>query len=693
MKIFISILFTIINSIAFAESRYQYISPKPGSEMVTINHNIVIRPGMVLDPSSVSSDRFSIRGSKSGDHSFTIVISTDGKTIILTPLVPYAYSEEVSVMISDNLKAKDGSAIERMEYTFQTHRAYTDAENENFKRERPMMFNNYMENYNIGNSGDEDTRDIEGMFEITVNTNPAPGHIFFDAFSGYGSPSEYTGYSIISNDGDSLFHRETGFVDDFKLLRNGLFGVYKGSYECYNVLDSNFNAIDRIFPANGYGMDNHELQMLPDGHYFIIAQEFQVIDMTVYDPTYYPNASVFGTVIQEFDENKNLVFEWRAFDHVEIIEALHENLASGYIDYMHTNALEIDNDGHILASHRHLDQITKIDRNTGEFIWRLGGVENEFTFLNGSPTFSYQHDIRRINNGNITLFDNGNWNPEVYSSAREYYLDEEAKTADLVWSYSYPDDDGGFLFYGAMGSVQRLPDGNTFINWGWRGPVQNPSMSEVTPTGEIVWELRLAGAGNMVSYRSHKYEYDPCVRPTFERMREVDVTSDMATLEWPSAWNAVKYKLQYSEKGSDIWQQQIVEGGQTSQTLTNLTPNSVYYWRLQTFCDQAETTLSPFTQIKKFETLPLKPMTSEVYESIVIYPNPVSDILNVKYSGTSLTELRLVNMIGQELISTSLDGEEQNQIATLSLVNLPAGNYILELIGMEGKEVRKVFVE
>jgi hypothetical protein len=132
---------------------------------------------------------------------------------------------------------------------------------------------------------------------------------------------------------------------------------------------------------------------------------------------------------------------------------------------MHTNAIEIDNDGNILASHRHLDQITKIDRSTGEFIWRLGGVKNEFTFLNGSPTFSYQHDIRRIANSNITLFDNGNWNPVAYSTAKEYHLDEVNKTAELTWSYSHPADWGGYIFYFAMGSVQRLPNGNTFINW------------------------------------------------------------------------------------------------------------------------------------------------------------------------------------------------------------------------------------
>lgn len=40
-------------------------------------------------------------------------------------------------------------------------------------------------------------------------------------------------------------------------------------------------------------------------------------------------------------------------------------------------------------------------------IWILGGRRNQFVFTN-DLRFSRQHDIRRLANGNITLFDNGN---------------------------------------------------------------------------------------------------------------------------------------------------------------------------------------------------------------------------------------------------------------------------------------------
>ena len=51
-------------------------------------------------------------------------------------------------------------------------------------------------------------------------------------------------------------------------------------------------------------------------------------------------------------------------------------------DFPHMNAIDVDTDGHILLSSRSTSEITKINRDTGEIIWRFGGVNNQFTFAN-----------------------------------------------------------------------------------------------------------------------------------------------------------------------------------------------------------------------------------------------------------------------------------------------------------------------
>ena len=116
-----------------------------------------------------------------------------------------------------------------------------------------------------------------------------------------------------------------------------------------------------------------------------------------------------------------------------------------------------------------MDEITKIDRQTGDIIWRLGGVNNEFTFLNDSldfqhsiPTpFCYQHDIRRLTNGNISIYDNGNYKHPKYSRMVEYQLDELNMTATLTWEYR----DSLFNYSPWMGNVQRLQNENIIGAW------------------------------------------------------------------------------------------------------------------------------------------------------------------------------------------------------------------------------------
>ena len=101
-----------------------------------------------------------------------------------------------------------------------------------------------------------------------------------------------------------------------------------------------------------------------------------------------------------------------------------------------------------------MDEITKINRQTGEIIWRWGGLKsrnNQFQFINDQRTFSHQHDIRRLENGNVTLYDNGNLHSPRYSRAVEYQLDETNKIATLVWDYKHEDA----IYNSAQGNVDR----------------------------------------------------------------------------------------------------------------------------------------------------------------------------------------------------------------------------------------------
>lgn len=79
------------------------------------------------------------------------------------------------------------------------------------------------------------------------------------------------------------------------------------------------------------------------------------------------------------------VFSWSTFDHLAVDDAAPDISITGTsVNPWHGNAIELDTDGHLLVSFRNMDEVTKIHRQTGEVLWRLGGKRNQFTFI-GDP--------------------------------------------------------------------------------------------------------------------------------------------------------------------------------------------------------------------------------------------------------------------------------------------------------------------
>ncbi|MCY7408867.1 MAG: aryl-sulfate sulfotransferase, partial [Chitinophagales bacterium] len=544
MKLFTPLLI-LISASCFGQ--FQFISPLPNSTMNNVEHNIVIREGSILNSSTVESKLFTVNGSISGTHRFKTVLARDGKTIILTPENNFSFNEKVTVTIASGLKSETKKQIGQYQFSFTTHREYTEAEKENFRNAKQILLDNEKARNGISNEdgGDEvEERNFTGGYMILKDSASTPGQLFFDEWGSAGA-SKYDGYNILEPNGDSVyFSPNTSFCTDFDLNPNGYLSYF--SYGFFAVLDSNYNNIDNYYAANGFGMDAHEFTMDVEGNAWFIATDYEVFDMTVYDPSYCSNATIIYTVIQELDKDKNLIFEWNSKDHVDITEAPHENLAYCYIDYMHTNSIDVDADGNIITSNRHLDQIIKIDKNTGGFIWRLGGDSNQFTFINEPEPFTYEHCARELENGNIILWDNGDWHSPAHSMAKEYQLDLENKTATLVWSYQPLTYQYNKAYWWAMGSVQRLSNGNTMIGGGWDGSSSPQSnFYEVTPTGKVVWELELNNTKNLVSYRVHKHSWNPCAPVNPAGIKVKKITSTSAKVVWDSVSNATSYDVQY----------------------------------------------------------------------------------------------------------------------------------------------------
>ncbi|MBN1780619.1 aryl-sulfate sulfotransferase [bacterium] len=253
--------------------------------------------------------------------------------------------------------------------------------------------------------------------------------------------------------------------------------------------------------GNGYETDSHVFLMTADGHAFMIGLDHVQTDLSGRVPGGWPNASVIECVVQELDQDKSVIFEWRTIDHMNVEDAVYEDLTQGTIDYSHLNSVALDYDNQLLISQRNLSEVSKIDRQTGAFVWRLGGVHNQFTYINETAPISYQHHFRPVPGkpGHYTILDNGNFRDPQYTRAVEYKIDPAAMTAEKVWEYLFPPDGH---YTEMMCSVQLLPKGNRLID----GPGFTYTWAdEINENNEAVQHLYINGIS---SYRTMRFEWD-----------------------------------------------------------------------------------------------------------------------------------------------------------------------------------------
>ncbi len=345
--------------------------------------------------------------------------------------------------------------------------------------------------------------DFPGLSPSILTDSITPGRLFLTN----GKGGKYI--MIFENDGTPYYYRRLSADGrDFKVQPNGLLSRrYLTDHTGFVIMDSSYSVIDSFVCANGYATDEHDFQITKNGHYLMIAKGVRHVDMSQIVSGGNTDALLYDTHIQEFDEYKNLIFEWLCYEHYDVRDAIHEDLTAKAIDWVHINSVAEDYDGNLILSSRNLSEVTKVNRQTGDIIWRLGGAHNQFRFTNDNIGFSYQHDARPVPGApnHYTLFDNGNFHDPPFSRAVEYALDTASMQATKVWEYRADSK----RFAGRLGNVQRLSNGNTLINW---GQSYLPKVTEVTPQGRVVYEADFKTSSTC--YRTFRFPWSvPADKP------------------------------------------------------------------------------------------------------------------------------------------------------------------------------------
>jgi arylsulfotransferase ASST len=474
--------------------------------MVLPETNIIFRPGGTVDRASAfGAGLVRAEGSNSGAHEGRLRLSDDGQTLTFQPSTPFAYGETVTCDIGSGLVTDDRGAVPPASFTFTIagpeREGLRDAptDEDEIPLSRPAGVAD--RGFHLGSASlatDSLPSDFPNI-RAAVYGNTAPGRLFLaDLQLGIPVPSHLM---ILENDGTPFFQRTLPKIAlDFKMQPDGRLTYFDTFTGRHYALNANYEVVDSFVCGNGYSTDGHDLVVLPNGHAFLMSYDTQIMDLTQIGGRF--DARVIGLILQELDRDKNVVFQWRSWDHFQITDMISHPLTAKTVDYVHGNSIDVDPDGNLIISSRHMNEVTKISRATGDILWRLGGKNNQFTFVNEPIPFSHQHCARQLPNGHITLFDNGNFRTPEFSRAVEYAIDEVQKTATLVWQYRLNPD----VFGAATGSVQRFANGNTLIGWG----TTNPTLTEVASDGALVSELTFDPG--IASYRALRFEWPP-VKP------------------------------------------------------------------------------------------------------------------------------------------------------------------------------------
>jgi len=337
----------------------------------------------------------------------------------------------------------------------------------------------------------------------------APGYICIAPKNGPEEEGPGQDGAMILDDNGQLawFHplyREDKDIMDFKvqsyrgeLVLTWWEGVHRGYGQGgYVILDGSYREIARVRAGNDYRGDHHEFLISPrDTALFTVYKQTPGDLSSVGGPA---DGTVLDGIVQEVDiETGEVLFEWHSLDHVGLDESsagAPENPAFAF-DYFHINSIDVDHDNNLLVSSRMTSAVYKINYQTGEVMWRLGGEKSDFEMGPGTRT-RFQHDARRQPDGTITIFDNGALKTDKLSRGIVLRLDEDAMTATLVKEYPNPDK----KLSGTQGNVQVLPDGNVFVGWG-----SAPSFSEFSKEGELLFDANFPPEAE--SYRAFRFEW------------------------------------------------------------------------------------------------------------------------------------------------------------------------------------------
>jgi len=289
---------------------YMYLSPLPGSEYTPQQTRFVLVRFQNISPAAITnlSSFIQVTGAASGNHAGTAKIAQDGRTLIFTMTTDFTANELVTVSLTPGVPVTNGGPVSPYQYEFvvSTHLpgaavvptvVSVPAVSSGGSPVQPLAVTTTASKGVAGimPNGVSVPSDFPWIV-ITTNNNPDPDPIFIDNRGGGGDPFNV----IFDNNGNPIWYSK--YPDerrDMKVQHNGVMTMLaRNGGNHYNGFDNHYQQIAQYFAANGYSVDEHELQVLADGTYLLLVVGTATVDMSRYVVGGNTAASVIESAIQ-----------------------------------------------------------------------------------------------------------------------------------------------------------------------------------------------------------------------------------------------------------------------------------------------------------------------------------------------------------------------------------------------------------
>jgi hypothetical protein len=209
------------------------------------------------------------------------------------------------------------------------------------------------------------------------------------------------------------------------------------------------------------------------------------------------STKIDNQLLEEIKPDLTVVWSWKLFDHIPP--------AGNREELCHGNTFNIDEAAGIVYYNCRFLGLFKIDRASGDILWRLGGSYDktsigggDFTYSPASGQFSDDHEPELHDDGTLLLYDNGGYmgtSTNYHSRVLEYQIDQTAKTAKVTWEFPGTFNVDAWYknswYSPYWGDADRLPNGNILITAPTKSASASTRILEVTRAGKVVWEITM----------------------------------------------------------------------------------------------------------------------------------------------------------------------------------------------------------